>query len=293
MSASGHRRGDARALDEVLARGTVLELLRDPDPPVERAALLIARDAHPALDIDAELGRLDALAEPLPPRLTPVDAPAAQARRLAEYVYGELGFDGDTESYDDPRNSYLDDVLDRRRGIPITLAVLLCAIGRRAGLRVEGIGFPGHFLARVGGPGGVYVDPFHRGRVLDEAALARLARSFLGSVGALEAGHLAPVSTKAIAVRMLMNLKRAHEKRADHGAALVVCDRLADLTGGVEFVRDRGLHALALGARAQAAEDLARYLGERPQARDAAEVRRVLGSLRAGRAGGHGTERVS
>jgi regulator of sirC expression with transglutaminase-like and TPR domain len=222
-----------------------------------------------------------------------VDDAAAQARRLSEYVYGELGFAGDRETYDDPRNSYLDDVLSRRTGLPISLAVVLCALGRRAGVVVEGVGFPGHFLARVGGPGGVYVDPFHGGRLLDEPALARLARSFLGSVSALEAAHLAPVGTKAIAVRMLLNLKRAHEKRGDHGAALVVCDRLADLTGGVDFVRDRALHALALGARAQAAEDLGRYLADRPQARDAAELRRVLGGLRAGVPGGDGTDRAS
>jgi regulator of sirC expression with transglutaminase-like and TPR domain len=257
-------------------KGNILELLDDPDPPVERAALLIARDAYPQLDLSAEKLRLDLLAAPLAAGIASAHTPTLQANALAAHLYDELGFHGNEGDYHDPRNSYLNDVVARRIGLPITLAVLLCAVGRRVGVQVDGIGFPGHFLARVGGERGVYVDPFRGGRILDERAQSELARSVLGEGRPLSAEHLAPSSTLAIAVRMLLNLKHAHERRGDHAAALVVTDRLVDLGGSAEHRRDRGKHALALGAHRAAASDLERYLAERPAARDAAEVHALL-----------------
>ncbi|HEY8427702.1 MAG TPA: transglutaminase-like domain-containing protein [Sandaracinaceae bacterium] len=252
----------------------------------EAAALLIARDARPHLDIDAELARIDALAAPLG-EIDPCAPPRRQAQALAAYVYERLGFTGNEADYFDPKNSYLDEVLERRTGIPITLAIVLSAIGRRAGIQVEGIGFPGHFLARIGGPEGVLVDPFFGGRVLDEPALRRLASRMLGSASRLLPEHLAPVGLRAMVVRMLLNLKHAHERRRDHASALVVCDRLFDLTGAIGFRRDRGLHALALGAREAAWDDLSAYLEARgPGAQDAAAIRRALERARA--AGDHG-----
>lgn len=242
----------------------------------ETAALLIARDARPDLDLDAERARIDELATPLG-ALDPKAPPRAQARALSAYLYEGLGFHGNEEDYFDPKNSYLDEVITRRTGIPITLAVLLMAVGRRAGVQVEGIGFPGHFLARVGGPEGVFVDPFFGGRVLDERALSRLAARMLGSASRLAPSHLEPVGLRPLVVRMLLNLKQAHERRGDAARAMLVCDRLVDLTGSPSFRRDRGLHALALGARAVAAEDLAAYLaGPGAHAEDAEDVRAAL-----------------
>jgi regulator of sirC expression with transglutaminase-like and TPR domain len=241
----------------------------------EAAALLIARDARPELSVEAELARIDALAEPLG-KLDPELPAKEQARELASHLFERLGFRGNEEDYYDPRNSYLDEVLTRRAGIPISLAVLLAAVGRRAGLEVDGIGFPGHFLARVGGEGGVFVDPFFGGRVLGEPDLARLAHRMLGGADRLVAAHLAPVGLRALVVRMLLNLKNAHERRGDHARALVCCDRLVDLAGTPALRRDRGLHALALGANAQAVEDLGAYLAAEPGARDAEEVRALL-----------------
>ena len=260
--------GPPRPLDLVAA---VREELVSP----EAAALLIARDARPELSVEAELARIDALAEPLGQIDRTLPA-TEQARALTSYLFERLGFRGNEEDYYDPRNSYLDEVLTRRGGIPISLAVLLAAVGRRAGLQVDGIGFPGHFLARVGGDGGVYVDPFFGGRVLDEADLGRLARRMLGRAGRLAPAHLAPVGLRALVVRMLLNLKNAHERRGDHAHALVCCDRLVDLAGTPSVRRDRGLHALALGANAQAVEDLEAYLQAEPQAPDAQEVRGLL-----------------
>ena len=246
----------------------------------EAAALLIARDARPDLDVDAELARIDGLAAPLG-ELDPKAPARQQARDLASHLFERLGFRGNTEDYHDPRNSYLDVVVERRVGIPITLAVLLAAVGRRAGVQVEGIGFPGHFLARVGGEQGVLVDPFFGGRVLDPPMLEQLATRMLGGPGRMTEAHVAPVSLRALVARMLLNLKHAHEMRLDHARALLVCDRLVDLTGAPAFRRDRGLHALALEAHAQAADDLEAYLVAVPSAEDGPAVFEALERARA------------
>jgi regulator of sirC expression with transglutaminase-like and TPR domain len=241
----------------------------------ETAALLIARDAKPELDVEAELARIDAIATPLG-ALDPNAPPREHARAIAAHLYEGLGFHGNEEDYFDPKNSYLDEVLARRSGIPITLAVLIAAVARRAGVAVEGIGFPGHFLARFGGDKGVLVDPFAGGRVLEDADLRRLASRMLGSASRMTPAHLEPVGLRALVVRMLLNLKHSHERRRDHASALVVCDRLVDLTSSPAFRRDRGLHALALGANEAAADDLAAYLELRATADDAPAVRRAL-----------------
>ncbi len=254
--------------------------VREEQVSPEAAALLVARDARPDLDVARELSRIDELAAPL--SIDPRSSPREQAQALAGHLHERLGFAGNEDDYFDPKNSYLDEVMTRRTGIPLTLAVLMAAVGRRAGVEVEGIGFPGHFLARVGGPSGVLVDPFFGGRVLDEASLRRLASRMLGSASRMTPAHLEPVGLRPLVVRMLLNLKHAHERRRDHAGALVVCDRLVDLTGSIGFRRDRGLHALALGANEAAAGDLAAYLEARAQAEDAAAVRRALERARRG-----------
>lgn len=261
---------------------SLIELLHGDEPPVEFAAIYIARDAHPDIDVAGTLHALDALAAGV--SFADAAPPAEHAARLARHVYETHGFHGNADDYGDPRNSYLDDVLARRTGIPITLAVVLMAVGRRAGLLVEGIGFPGHFLARVGGASGVLVDPFHAGRVVDRDALDRLATVTLGSASRLRDEHLAPATTRAIAARMLLNLKTAHEGRGDHPRALVVCDRLVDLAGQPDHRRDRGLHALALGAHRAAESDLAAYLAAKPDASDARHVTEALERARRGAA---------
>ena len=257
-------------------RDDMARLLRTHEPPLDRAALLVARDARPELDIEAYLARLDAMAEPVAQALRSAPSPAAQAEILAARLGRDLGLAGNTEVYYDARNSYLDQVIDRRLGIPISLAAVWIAVGRRAGVTVDGVGFPGHFLARVGGPEGVYVDAFAGGRVLAKADLAALARQFLGTSGSVRPDHLAPVPTRAIIVRMLLNLKLIHEQRRDHASALVACDRLVDLVGSAEQRRDRGLHALALGAVEAADADLRAYLAARAGAPDVAAIEATL-----------------
>jgi regulator of sirC expression with transglutaminase-like and TPR domain len=189
------------------------------------------------------------------------------------------GFLGNRSNYDEVDNSYLDSVLKRKTGIPISLAVVYMAVAHRVGIPVLPIGFPGHFLVRVGAPNGVLVDPFE-GRILTGPDLPALLTRGLGANAALKPEYLAPVGVADVAQRMLLNLKRLHEAQRDYSHALLVTDRLVELTGSPEFRRDRGMLALKLGANQVASTDLAHYLLKRPNAGDAAEVRNALARSR-------------
>lgn len=256
---------------------TLAELFHaSPEPPIERVALAIASDLKPRLDPRPTLEALDEMGAALGRLVARAERTAAHAEMLSGYLYDEVGFKGEGADYRDPRCSDLSEVVARKTGLPITLAVVLMAVGRRAGLRVEGVSFPGHFLVRLGGPEGLYLDPFDDARVLDRADLEALGRRVLGPGGTLHPEHLSPVGSRAIAARMLANLKNLFERRSDHARALVACDRLVDLTASPEVIRDRGVHALALGALGVARDDLARYLRERPDAPDASTIESAL-----------------
>lgn len=250
--------------------------------PIEELALRFARDAYPGLRPEPILRRLDEMAAAIAPRIEGERELRSIALTMGEHLHDELELRGNEVDYHDPRNSYLHEVLERRVGLPITLAAVWLAVGRRLGVHVDGIGFPGHFLVRVGKERGVLVDPFREGRLVTQAELERLAVHHLGSVDRLRAEHLAPVDTRSMLVRMLVNLKHAYERRADHARALVVCDRLVDLTDAPTFRRDRGLHAMALGASAAALEDLDAYLDAGAPEGDADAVRARRDRLLAG-----------
>ncbi|MBL8601306.1 MAG: transglutaminase family protein [Myxococcales bacterium] len=253
-----------------------------PEPPLDVAALALSHEFQPGLDTAEVMATLDDWGGVLAERVAGLSRPADLAAAVGTYLYDELGFQGDEESYYDPRNSFLDQVMARRRGIPITLAVLVMSLARRAGVEAEGIGFPGHFLVRMGGRDGVFVDPFFGARVLDRFQLERLTERMVGPKASLREEHLTAVGARLTVIRMLRNLARIYDQMGDHGRGMLIADRLADLAGALDFVRDRGLHALALGAHAAAAEDLSRYLDGRPAARDADAVREALAKARAG-----------
>jgi regulator of sirC expression with transglutaminase-like and TPR domain len=267
-----------------MGRGALLHALAEDEPRIEDVALAIASDAYPQLDVARQLRVLDELAEPLAVPIAAARHTREAAELMSAHLFEELGFRGNETSYYDPRNSYLNDVLERRLGIPITLAVVMMAVGRRVGLSVEGIGFPGHFLVRFGGPRGHYADPFHRGKPLSRDELLELAERFdaRGPDGTVvepsEAlgAYLRPVDPRAMASRMLSNLQQIFERAGDHARALVVCDRLVDVSGAPHHRRDRGKHALALGAMRQARVDLSAYLRAVPDAPDAASLQRDL-----------------
>ncbi|MBL8744001.1 MAG: transglutaminase family protein, partial [Myxococcales bacterium] len=156
--------------------GELARLADSAHATVEDGALLIARDAHPSLDLGRYRDRLDALAAPVARELAGGVLVGEQIRVLGRELFERGGFRGNTDDYYDPRNSYLNDVIDRRVGIPISLSVLVLAVCRRAAIVAEGIGFPGHFVVRIGGPAGVLIDPFNGGKALDDDALTALLR---------------------------------------------------------------------------------------------------------------------
>jgi regulator of sirC expression with transglutaminase-like and TPR domain len=255
------------------------ELVKQRGVQVEHAAIWIARDAHPQLSPLQVLAELDALAADFDvDGLIRLDR-FEQATALVQHLALHHGFEGNRRNYEDAENSYLDSVLKRRTGIPISLSVVYMAVARRIGIPVLPIGFPGHFLVRVGAPAGVLVDPFD-GRILGNEELGPLLARGTGAPSPLKPEYLAPVGVAEVAQRMLLNLKRIHDQRRDFSRALLVTDRLVELTGSPELRRDRGMLALRLGANQAASSDLAHYLLKRPNASDAADVRTALARSR-------------
>lgn len=168
--------------------------------PLDVAALCIAAHAHPGLDIDDWIARIDDLAA----RGASTDFDA-----LAVHLFERECFAGNIDHYDDPENSFLDSVIDRRLGIPITLSVLMIAVGRRLGIDVQGVGMPGHFLVRDGARGGVWCDPFHGGARLDGAGCRRRFDLVYGGAMPFQPAFLEPTPPQAIVARMLANLERS------------------------------------------------------------------------------------
>jgi regulator of sirC expression with transglutaminase-like and TPR domain len=246
---------------------------------IEDMALAVASDEYPGLQVARYHRMLDELIEPIVGLVEQTPDDDAKLALLTEHIYGREGFRGNADDYYDPRNSYFNQVLERRQGIPISLAILLMALGRRLHLHIEGIGFPGHFLVRAGGVDGMFVDPFNEGRILERADLEQLAERFLPEVG-IAGAQLEPVDARTMAVRMLFNLQQIYEKRGDHARALVCCDRLVDLTDEPFHRRDRGMHAFALGAYGAAQPDFEAYLERCEGAGDAARVRELLAATK-------------
>ena len=243
-----------------------------------RAALTIARIAYPDLDAGPYLARLDALAASARPRL-PADVPPAEAGlALASYLFRDLGFRGNADDYYDPRNSFLNDVLERRTGIPISLSVLLIEIGTRLGLAAEGVGFPGHFLVRIGS---VLFDPFYGGRPVGPEELLTRYRALSGMPAEmLPPDALRPADRPAILARMLRNLTRVYLDRREHACALAAADLLLVLEPDAPAeVRLRGLLYEQLECTAAALADFRRYLELHPEAPDADTIRERIVNL--------------
>ncbi len=260
-----------------LETSALSRFVRLPTATVEEGALLIAKDAYPGLDVAYYLDVLDRLAEPLAPRLARLCGdPIATARAVGDYLFLELGFRGNDEHYYDVRNSYLNEVLDSKRGIPLTLAMVILALMRRCGEEADGIMFPGHFLVRIGGPTGCYIDPFLGARVLGQLDLEILLKRALGKDAELSREHLAVADCRVMLIRMLNNLRGIFNGQGDHARGMLVCDRLVDLDASPMAMRDRGLCALQQGAFESARADLRGYLEARPDAGDRAAIERAL-----------------
>lgn len=251
--------------------------------PLDRAAALLAAEEQEASDPAATLDALDALADRL--HLPESASVYERVARLSHALFEVRGFRGDTDEYDAPENSYLDRVVARRRGLPILLCIVFMEVGRRVGLSIEGVSFPGHFVvAPEGAEPRFYIDPFHGGRVLRDADLrAHLERTAGTAEVSPEtwARFTRGVQPRAILQRMNNNLKRSWARRGDLAGALRAVDRnlILDPSSTLE-VRDRGMLLAQLGRLEEGITHLQRYLEIDPEAWDAERVEQVLAFLR-------------
>jgi regulator of sirC expression with transglutaminase-like and TPR domain len=269
------------------------ELLAREDSRIDlaQACLMIAQDAYPELEVERYLGEIERMAIRLRGRLgqahaaarAAADSPEERVMALNQFLFEELGYRGNTEAYYDPRNSYLNEVMDRRTGIPITLAVLYMAVGRRIGLPLEGVSFPGHFLVRLRLRGGMLVlDPFDGGAPLAEDDLrARLQRvipkGITENVPVAELPleqFLEPATTRQILARVLRNLKGIYREADEPQRMLEVLNRMLVVAPDSSAeLRDRGIVYQRLECYRAALKDLSDYMEREPEAPDFEEVR--------------------
>ena len=277
---------NARLVDEFLAA------VNATDESPARAALVAARVAYPKLDPTAWLAELDVYGDAArqhlelgvggnPPTRT-------RLRVVSEFFFGQLGFVGNRERYEDPRNSFLNDVIARRTGIPITLAIVFMEIAGRAGLTIDGVNFPGHFLMRCPEPDrpeptALIVDPFNGGAVLSDADCLRLLKTHAGAEAMLEPGMLQPAGKQAILLRVLLNLKRAFVRMRSFDYARDVSELLVALDpSALTELRDRGLLASHLRDYSSALRDLEAWLAATAaQGDEIAEVKEVWDHVKA------------
>ena len=256
-----------------------------------RACLMIAQDAYPALEVDHYLGEIERMALRLRALLAQDAGAEDRVVMLNQFLFGELGFRGNAEDYYDPRNSYLNEVIDRRTGIPITLSVLYMEIGRRIGLPLQGVSFPGHFLVRLRLRGGMLVlDPFAGGAPQSEAELRERLQRVIppGVADAMPAADLPleqflePAGNRQILARMLRNLKGIYREADKPQRMLDVLNRMLMVAPDASAeLRDRGIVYQRLECYRAALKDLSDYAEREPDAPDQDEVRVRLMELSA------------
>jgi regulator of sirC expression with transglutaminase-like and TPR domain len=245
-----------------------------------RAALLVALEEYPELDSQPYLDRLDELGRALRTRIASEAAPERQIAALNALLFGEEGFRGNAANYYDPRNSYLNEVLDRRLGIPITLALIYVEVGKRAGMPLSGVGFPAHFLVAYEAEPRLLVDPFDCGHMLSLSDCEQLLQNVFGSSGRLEPRYLAASPPRQILARVINNLKAAYERAGDLARAVRASEQLSIVQPSALELRERGNLRFRLADLNGASADLGQYLEFEPEAADAAAVRRQLALIR-------------
>lgn len=258
-----------------------LARLDDDALPLLDTALLIARDEYPDLDPAHVDDRMQTHAAALRGRVEAAGHWTLKIQAINAHLFDELGYAGDHDRYYDPRNSYLNEVIERRLGNPISLALVQMEVARRLGVPLDGISFPGHFLVRLPVDDGLLVmDPFNRGRPLDVDELRQRARPHLGGDAPDDdalSRILNPASHRAILMRVLRNLHGVYEREGDWARAARSADRLLRLSpNDTQALRERGLGYLHLGHHEGARADLSRYLLSHPDADDATEIRTRL-----------------
>lgn len=255
-----------------------------PDKEIDlgRASLVFGKFEYTDIDVDAYEQRITILADDAARYGRDVDlTPVA----LAVYLFDTQKYQGNEQDYLDPRNSYLNEVIDRRLGIPISLSVLLIEVAGRLDMDVQGVGLPGHFIVRAVEHRGAqsqisYIDPFHRGKVMTQQDCRDRVRAITNDTVPFDPAFLEPVSKRYILMRMLNNLKNIYMNRKDFARARHVVERLLVLTPeNLDEVRNLGLLYAALGQSRRAVELLERYLHGLPEAPDAESVKKYVAAL--------------
>jgi regulator of sirC expression with transglutaminase-like and TPR domain len=246
------------------------------------AALALAADRYPNLDLAIYREEVDAISRKVAARMNRASDARTTLLAVNSVLFDELGFTGNSADYFDPRNSYLNEVIERRTGIPITLSVLYIEVGKRIGLPLKGVGMPLHFLVKHAGEDeDIFVDPFNGGKLMDADGCAEFLADLSGGAIALLPGHLAEVHTEQILIRILGNLASIYRKRSDYAGAIETIDRILLIDPKcAPYIRDRASLLTAVRRLKSAADDYERYLVLEPNAVDAEDVRARLKGLR-------------
>jgi regulator of sirC expression with transglutaminase-like and TPR domain len=249
---------------------------------IVEAALLVAAEEYPELDVEREARRIRLIASEGARRAFNLSNPFARLDVLHALLHDELGFRGNEKEYNDPRNSYLNEVLDRRLGNPLSLSIIFVEVARAAGFEARGVGLPGHFVARVTlGERTLLVDPYNGCHVISEDDCRQLVSRTTGRSSLFRRGLLKGTDERAMLTRMLLNLKYIHVKNEDYRRALAAVERLLLVSPDDSTeIRDRGFLHAHLGRPGAAVSDLESYLALTPGARDADSVRGRVAWLR-------------
>ena len=265
-------------------RADFVQMVSRPEGAIDlaRTALVVAAEYDPNVDVDGELHTLESWAAELRARLEPGWNNLQKLARLRNYVFEELGFRGDRTDYYHPRNSLLHEVLKRRRGIPLSLAIVMMELGWRVGIPFEGVAFPGHFLVRLPGePKDLVLDPYKRGMTVREEDCRHMLQETTGGSLEFDPGLLASVGKREVIARLLHNLKGAYLRSGDDERALAAVERLLVLDpGSSEEIRDRGLLLFRLQRFGPALDGLATYLHREPHASDRETIEGHVKALR-------------
>ncbi|HXU37041.1 MAG TPA: transglutaminase-like domain-containing protein [Blastocatellia bacterium] len=269
------------------ARNRFAELVSLDDDQINlaEAALLIATEEYTRLKIEDYLDRLDRFGDIASERAEGASDASHVISAINSTLFAELGFHGNRDSYFDPRNSFLNQVIDRRTGIPITLTVVYMEVARRIGFQIRGVGLPYHFIAKhESETGDVFIDAFNEGRVLDTAGCAELLSEMTGGQEELQPEHLEPVSNKRMLARILLNLLGIY-KGVDPRRALATIERLLLINPNyAPHVRLRGTLLASVGDQTGAIAELERYLMLVPDAEDFDAIKEQIRSIHLNRA---------
>jgi regulator of sirC expression with transglutaminase-like and TPR domain len=270
-------------MDFPLGRENFYQEINQPDAQINLAAsaLYIAQEEYPELEVAAYLNALDVMATEIEERLPVERYPLRMLQSLNQYFYDDLGYTGNTSDYYDPRNSFLNDVIDRRTGIPITLSLVYLEVAGRLDFPMVGVNMPGHFLIRPEfQDAGIFVDTFNRGEILFEQDCEERLAQIYGRPVQLQPRFTEAVSPRQLLTRMLTNLKFIYLNRKDLSRALAAVERILLLYPDAPMeLRDRGLLYYQLGYLSKASQDLEIYLAMLPNAADADAIRRLLEQL--------------